>query len=153
MEFIRTFTIPFISCVGSVVSVMFGGWNHIFLLLIIVVILDYVLGVLIAYMNGSLSSKVGWKGIAKKVIIFSLIAVAHIVDVVLDTQHLVRNATILFYLCNECISIIEHAAKAGVPIPKALLNALESISQNDHKNLDQGKDTDTQDKDPNKTPE
>ncbi|HWO75689.1 MAG TPA: phage holin family protein [Bacillus sp. (in: firmicutes)] len=153
MEIIRTFTIPFISCVGSVLSVMYGGWNHIFLLLIIAVILDYGLGVLLAFMNGSLSSNVGWKGIAKKVIIFSLIAVAHIVDVVLDTPHLVRNATILFYLCNECISIIEHAAKAGVPIPKALMNALESIRPKENKNPDQNHDTLKQDKDSDKTPE
>ena len=148
METIRAFLIPFISCIGSALSFVFGGWNHILMLLIIAVILDYGLGVMVGFMKGTLSSKVGWRGIAKKVILFSLIAVAHIVDVILGSEHLVRNATILFYLCNECISIIEHAAKAGVPIPQILLNALESI-QRDKEEVP-GQNKQKLDKDPKK---
>ncbi|GAA0325764.1 hypothetical protein GCM10008967_15420 [Bacillus carboniphilus] len=125
----KSFIIPMVSVLGSVLSTVFGGWNHLLILLLVAVVLDYILGVFIAFITGALSSRIGWRGIAKKVSIFALVSVAHIADVILGDSQMIRNATILFYLCNECISIIENASKAGVPIPKFLLNALEIISQ------------------------
>lgn len=132
--------IPAFSFIASIISSVFGGWNELMLLLLIAVILDYIFGILVAYIKGTISSQVGWKGITKKVFIFALVAVAHIADVVLGDKNIIRDATILFYLCNECISILENATKAGVPIPKALMNALQIINQKQKENTVNEKD-------------
>jgi len=75
-----------------------------------------------------LSSKVGFKGICRKVLIFTLVGVANIIDVqVISTGSVFRSAVIFFYLSNEGISLLENAAHLGLPIPKKLKEVLEQL--------------------------
>ena len=89
---------------------------------------DYITGVMAAYSQKKLSSAIGFKGIAGKVMIFALVGVANVVDNLLfghaDT---LRTAVICFYVANESLSIIENAVKLNVPIPDALKDKLQQL--------------------------
>ncbi|TYR72871.1 phage holin family protein [Rossellomorea vietnamensis] len=120
--------IPFASIITSTVSNMTSsGWSQLLMVLIIAMILDYITGLIAAGINGELSSSTGMKGIGKKVLVFSLVAAAHLIDTILGNQHIIRDSTIIFYICNEILSIIENAGRAGLPIPPLLRGAVKSL--------------------------
>ena len=112
---------------GACTSYFFGGWSALLGVLLTFVVIDYVTGVLASAVEGRLSSSVGLKGIAKKVFIFVMVAVAHLVDQSLTTSHFFRDATIFFYLANELISIIENSGRVGLPVPDILKQAIEVL--------------------------
>lgn len=115
--------------VGAVISFVFGGWNTLLSILLAFVILDYVSGFIAAGTEGKLNSSVGMKGIAKKVGVFFVVAVAHMLDVALDYDgHILRDATIFFFLANEALSILENVGRIGVPIPRVLQKAIDILS-------------------------
>ena len=92
------------------------------------VAVDYVTGVMCAVVDKKLSSSVGFKGIFKKILIFALVGVGHILDtMVIGTGSVLRTAIIFFYLSNEGISLIENAGHLGLPIPAKLKTVLEQL--------------------------
>lgn len=119
---------------GGLASFLFGGWSAMLNILLAFVVIDYATGIIAAGTNGNLNSNTGFKGIAKKVAIFFIVAVAHMVDVSLGgDMHMFRDTAIFFYLANELLSITENAGKIGVPVPEKLLNAVEVLKNNkDH---------------------
>lgn len=114
---------------GAAASFLFGGWSALLSILLAFVVIDYITGCIASGVQGKLNSQTGWKGIAKKVAIFFIVAVAHMVDVALGggETHMFRDAAIFFYLANEVLSITENAGKIGIPIPNKLLNAVEVL--------------------------
>jgi toxin secretion/phage lysis holin len=112
---------------GGAVSYLYGGWSTLIQILVVFVVIDYVTGLVAAGFEGKLSSKIGFKGIAKKIMIFALVAVAHLIDSALGENHLIRDATIFFYLGNELLSILENAGKTGLPIPDQIKNAVQVL--------------------------
>jgi len=92
------------------------------------VVVDYLTGIMAAYVEKQLSSRVGFKGIAQKVFIFALVSIAHVLDIILGTN-LIKDVTILFYLVNEFISIMENASRLGVPIPNFLKKVIDAIKK------------------------
>lgn len=113
---------------GVITSFLFGGWPLLLNIFLAFVVIDYITGLIASGIQGQLNSKVGWKGIARKVVMFLIIAVAHMVDILLEIQtDMIRNAVIFFYLANELLSIIENAGRIGIPIPRILLNAVEAL--------------------------
>ena len=118
---------------GSIISFLFGGWSSLLTILLAFVVLDYVTVVLAAAKEGKLNSEVGLWGIARKVAIFAVIAVAHLVDSALGDAHLFRDAAIFFYLANELLSIIENTGRTGVPIPEKLKGAVEVLRGREEK--------------------
>ncbi|RLQ97851.1 holin [Falsibacillus albus] len=96
-------------------------------MLLVAVIIDYITGLIAGMINGELSSEVGFKGILRKIIIFSIVVAAHFIDVVLSTGEMIRNATVIFYLCNEILSILENAGKAGLPLPPSILEKIQAL--------------------------
>lgn len=109
---------------GATASFLFGGWSSLLSILLAFVVIDYLSGVVAAGKEGKLSSEVGLWGISKKVAIFGVVAVAHLIDTVLGDAHLFRDAAIFFYLANEVLSIIENAGRIGVPVPPVLEKAV-----------------------------
>jgi toxin secretion/phage lysis holin len=109
---------------GALASYLFGGWSALLGILLAFVIFDYITGVIAAAIEGKLSSNVGLKGIAKKVAIFVIVAVANLVDRALGNAHIFRDATIFFYLANELLSIIENVGRSGIPIPEVIKKAV-----------------------------
>lgn len=112
---------------GAAASFLFGGWSSLLTILLVFVIFDYVTGVFAAGKEGKLNSEVGLWGIPKKVAIFGVVAVAHLVDTALGDAHLFRDAAIFFYLANELLSITENLGRIGVPIPPKIQQAVEVL--------------------------
>lgn len=95
-------------------------------ILITFVCIDYITGMLAGAYTGQLSSKIGYRGIAKKVMLFSVVAVAHLIDTAMGI-HVVMTATIYFYLSNELLSILENAGRTGLPVPEQLKQAIKIL--------------------------
>jgi toxin secretion/phage lysis holin len=115
------------TALGGMVSYLYGGVSPLLIVLIWFIVIDYLTGLTAAGFEGKLSSKIGFKGIAKKIMIFALVAVAHLIDTALGENHLVRDATIFFYLGNELLSILENAGRTGLPIPSQIKNAVQVL--------------------------
>ena len=121
----------------SVALALIGGWLALFLgpfdglliTLVVFVILDYITGMVSAGINHKLSSAVGFKGIAKKVLIFVIVGVANLIDMYIlkGGYSVLRTAVIFFYLGNEGISILENAGECGLPIPTKIRQLLEQL--------------------------
>ena len=118
--------------VCTVLSFLFGDMEGLMVALIALIILDYISGVIAAAVEKRLSSAVGAKGIAKKIFMLLIVALANIVDInVIGDGHVLKTVTVVFYICNECISLIENAGRIGVPVPKKLLDVLEQLRDKD----------------------
>ena len=115
-------------------SCVFGNMDGMFIALIALIVLDYISGVIAAIAEKKLSSSVGAKGIAKKIFMLLIVAVANIVDInVIGEGHVLRTVTTAFYIANECISLIENAGRLGVPVPKKFMDVLEQLKNKDDK--------------------
>ena len=118
----------FCARIGAFLGWFLGGPDGFLYALIAFVAIDYLTGVMCAIADRKLSSEIGAKGIFKKVLIFVLVGVGHIIDSqVLGNDGAIRTAVIFFYLSNEGISILENAAHVGLPIPEKLKNVLEQL--------------------------
>lgn len=112
---------------GAVVGWLFGGWSLLLQILLAFVAIDYISGLLASGVEGKLSSKVGFRGIAKKTMIFLIVAVGHLVDRAVGQGHMISDAIVFFYLGMELLSITENAGRAGVPVPSQIKNAVEIL--------------------------
>lgn len=116
------------AALGGAVGAVMGGFDGFLYALIVFVVMDYLTGVMVAVLDKKLSSEVGFHGIFKKVVIFALVAVGHIVDsYVIQNGSVIRTAVIFFYLSNEGISILENASVLGLPVPQKLKDVLEQL--------------------------
>lgn len=123
-----------IAAVCALASYIFGGWDGLMIALVIFIIADYISGVIAAAVEKKLSSEVGAKGIAKKIFMLLIVAVANIIDInVVGEGHTLKTVTMIFYICNECISLLENAGRIGVPVPKKLLDVLSQLKANNDK--------------------
>ena len=116
------------AAVGGVLGGIFGGLDGFLYALIAFVVIDYITGVMCAVVDKKLSSEVGFRGIFKKILIFAMVAVAHIIDTqilgITGDGSAIRTAVIFFYLANEGLSILENATRLGLPVPDKLKDAL-----------------------------
>lgn len=118
----------------AIFGFIFGAWDGLMIALVALIVLDYISGVIAAAAEKRLSSAVGAKGIAKKIFMLLIVAVANIVDInVIGEGHILKNVTMIFYICNECISLLENAGRLGVPVPKKLLDVLAQLKSNNDK--------------------
>jgi toxin secretion/phage lysis holin len=111
---------------GAVMGYLFGGWSSLVSLLVTFVVIDYVTGMLAGAYTGQLSSKIGYRGIAKKVMLFSVVAVAHLLDSAVH-MHVIMTAVVYFYMSNELLSILENAGRTGLPVPDQIKNAVSIL--------------------------
>ena len=119
---------------GGWLGYFLGGCDGLLLALVLFAVADYITGVMCAIADKKLSSEVGFKGICRKVIIFMLVGVAHVIDVnVIATGSVLRTAVIFFYLSNEGVSLLENAGHLGLPIPEKLKIVLEQLHDRSEK--------------------
>ena len=116
-----------VAVAGAVTSYLFGGWSALLNILLTFVVADYITGVTAAAKEGRLNSEVGAWGIVRKVGIFAIVALAHLVDTALGDAHLFRDASIFFFLANELLSVIENLGRVGVPTPPVIQRAVEVL--------------------------
>ena len=126
-EFWNTIQLAF-AAVGGWLGYFLGGCDGLLYALIAFVAIDYITGVMCAISDKTLSSEVGFKGICRKVLIFLLVGIGHIVDAqVIGSGGVLRTAVIFFYLSNEGVSLLENAAHLGLPVPDAIKTVLEQL--------------------------
>lgn len=119
-----------LGCLIGLGAFLFGDCTGLFIVLIALICIDYVTGVMSAIVNKKLSSEIGAKGIVKKIFMFAIVAVGNLIDIyVIGNGAIIRNIVIIFYISNECISIIENAGKMGVHVPKKLLDVLAQLKK------------------------
>ena len=116
------------AAVGAFLGWFLGGADGFLYALIAFVVSDYITGVMCAIVDHKLSSEVGFKGIFKKVLIFTMVGIGNIIDVqVLGQAGVLRTAVIFFYLSNEGVSLMENAGRLGLPIPQKLRDVLAQL--------------------------
>jgi len=107
---------------------LFGGWSMPLQILVAVVIIDYLTGIGAAFVSKRLDSRVGARGIIRKIALFALVSLAHLLDTGMAmSAPVLQTATIWFFISNEGISITENLHEIGVPLPKALVEALSKL--------------------------
>jgi len=110
---------------GGALCWFLGGWDSLLLVLVVMVVVDFLTGWLRGAYERRLSSAVCWRGIAKKVMTFTLVGVAHVIGYhVIGLGDTLRSAVILFYISNEGLSILENATAIGLPLPDKLKDIL-----------------------------
>ena len=115
---------------GAFLGYFFGDLDGFIYVIVTVVVIDYITGVMCAIVKRQLSSGIGFKGIFRKICIFFLIGIGHVLDVfILDEIYVFRTIIIFFYTANESISIIENAAFLGLPIPSNLIAVLQQLKK------------------------
>lgn len=107
----------------SLINPLLGGWDMWLQAIVMFAVADYIAGILAAAFEQKLDSRIGFRGIIKKMFMFILIAVAFQLDVLLKTD-IIRIAVIGFYLGIEGLSILENAGRCGLPLPQILKDAL-----------------------------
>lgn len=137
---IKIFILSGVACVGAAITSLLGGWNGAMTTLVILMLIDYITGIIVAGVfhaspkssGGALSSAVGFKGICRKFVILLIVVVACRVDLLLDTN-IIRDATCIGFCANELVSITENAGLMGIPLPRKLVEAIEVLrGDNDH---------------------
>ena len=119
--------------VGSFIAGLFGGWDTSLVTLLLFMGIDYITGLAVAACGkspksdtGRLSSKIGWRGIAKKCVSLLLVLVAVRLDITLGTSY-IRDAVCIAFVANELLSITENAGMLGVPLPTVITKAIELL--------------------------
>lgn len=120
--------------IGGMISQAFGGWDAALITLLLFMAVDYLSGLIVAGVfqasdksaSGSLSSVACWQGLLKKGMTLIIVLVAARLDIVLGTAF-VRDAVVIAYVVNEAISIIENAGLMGLPVPDAIMSAIEQL--------------------------
>ena len=117
-----------VSAIGTVLT-YFMGWDDAVEALLVLMVLDYITGMLAAYINPTLrlNSERGLRGICKKIMILMLVVVGHELEKAVGIPA-VQSVVVWFFIGNEGLSIIENSAKAGIPVPQKLRETLEQLS-------------------------
>lgn len=110
---------------GFIVS-MFGGWDAMLYTILLFAVLDYFTGIVKAIYKKELSSEVGFKGLVKKIMVFVVIAVAYNVQKLTGDIIPLREVVIVFFICNEALSILENAAEF-INVPEQLKSVLVQL--------------------------
>ena len=122
----------FFAAAGGWLGYFLGGCDGLLYALLAFAVLDYLTGVMCAVADRKLSSGVGFKGICRKVLIFVMVGVAHLLDVqIFGETGVLRTAIIFFYLSNEGVSLVENAAYLGLPVPEKLRKVLGQLHERD----------------------
>lgn len=125
-----------IGVVGSVIASLFGGWDAAMVTLMIFMGIDYLTGLIVAGVfhnsekteDGTLESRAGWKGLCRKGVTLLIVLVACRLDLVMGSEF-IRDAVVIAFICNETLSIVENAGLMGVPIPAAIVKAVEVLKK------------------------
>ena len=123
-----------VGMVGGVIASLFGGWDAALVTLMIFMGIDYVTGLIVAGVfhnsekteNGALESRAGWKGLCRKGVTLLVVLVACRLDLVMGSNFIL-DAVVIAFIANETISIIENAGLMGIPIPAAIMRAIEIL--------------------------
>lgn len=113
---------------GGLLGWFLGGFDGFLYALVALMIADYITGVMCAIVDKKLSSEIGFRGIFKKVLIFVLVGIGHMIDInLIGDGSVLRTAIIFFYCSNEGVSMLENVGRLGLPIPEKLKDILVQL--------------------------
>lgn len=125
-----------IGVIGSIIASAFGGWDTSLVTLLIFMGIDYFSGLVVAGVfhksnkteSGALESKAGWKGLCRKCMTLLFVLIAYRLDLAIGVDY-IRNAVIIGFMANELISIVENAGLMGLPLPDAINEAIDVLTE------------------------
>lgn len=125
-----------IGILGALVTSLFGGWDTALITLLIFMAIDYISGLIVAAVfkkspkteTGALESRAGFKGLFRKGMTLLIVLIACRLDLIMHTNF-IRDAVVIAYIVNESISIIENAGLMGIPVPKAIIKAIDILKR------------------------
>ena len=124
-----------LAAIGGFIGYFVGGLDKLLYALIVFVAVDYATGILRAIVENKLSSRIGARGIVKKVTIFLIVGVGNIADIyLLGNGSALRTAVICFYAANEGLSLLENTVAIGLPVPDKLKRALAQLHSKSENN-------------------
>lgn len=129
----KEFICTILSGISTTLIYLFGGFDAALSCLVIAIALDYVSGIIKAFYTKQLSSKIGFKGLLKKIGILILVMVSVLVDRVAGNTGAIRTLVIYYFVANEGLSIVENLAETNIPIPAVLKRALKAIKKEGNK--------------------
>ncbi|ADL50011.1 toxin secretion/phage lysis holin [Clostridium cellulovorans 743B] len=134
---IKTIFFTIVAVLGGFLANVLGGFDDLLIALIICMIADYITGLIVALvfknstktLTGRAQSNVGYIGLVKKIFILILIIVVNQLDIITNTNGFLRNATIMGFIVNEVLSLIENAGLMGISLPDPVINAIEILKR------------------------
>ncbi len=131
---LKVFVCTICGVMGSLISKAFGGWSEDMVTLVLFMAVDFITGLIVAGVfkasgkskTGALDSKASFKGLCKKCVMLMFVLIAHRLDMILGADY-IRTATIIGFILNEVISIVENAGLMGIPLPEIITKALEIL--------------------------
>lgn len=135
-----------VGVIGAGIAAMFGGWDTGLITLVSFMAIDYISGLVVAGVfhksnkteSGTLESRTGWKGLARKCMTFLFVFIAYRLDLMIGSNY-IRDAVIIGFVTNELISIIENAGLMGIPLPNAITKAIDILTELGKKGGENGK--------------
>lgn len=131
---IKVTILTIIGAIGSAIANLFGGWTEDLTTLLILMGIDYVMGIAIAAFwqksgkskSGALNSISAWKGLIRKGCSLLVVLVGHRLDIAIGTNY-IKTAVIIAFIANEAISIVENIGIMGIPLPKTIIKAIDVL--------------------------
>lgn len=122
--------------IGTVFTWLFGTWDVALSVLIAFMVMDYLTGVIKAFVNKEVSSSIGLVGIARKSLILLVLIVAVLLDRLINSgTWLFRTIVYYFYIANEGISLLENTIAMGLPVPEQIKDALIQLKEGNKKDI------------------
>ena len=132
MKFMEKYFNGIVAIIATFFTYLFGSFDLVLQVLVVFMILDYLTGVLYAFLTNQLNSEVGFKGLVKKLMILVVLIIAVMLDRMLGNGTWVfRTLVCYFYIANEGISLLENVGNIGIPIPNKIKNALEQLNKDE----------------------
>lgn len=129
----KEFICSLLSTIGYLFIYLVGGWDVALQCLVIAIALDYISGIMKAYINKTLSSRIGMRGLIKKLGLLIIVMVGTLVDRATGNTGAVRTLVIYYFVANEGLSILENLGQAGIPIPQSVKKALKALKNTEVK--------------------
>ena len=131
---VKIYFCTIIGVIGTFISKLFGGWTEDMVTLVIFMSVDFIMGLVVAGVfhkstkskTGALNSHAGWLGLCKKGMALVFVLIAHRLDMLLELDY-ISTATIIGFIVNEMLSIIDNAGLIGLPLPEVLVKAIEIL--------------------------
>ena len=137
-----------LAAAAGAVAGLLGEWNVLLTILAILMLTDYLTGLIVAWRGkspktegGGVSSKAGFDGLIRKFFIMVVILVATLLDTAIgNSTRMFQTAATMYYIANEGISILENTALMGVKYPVLIEKALETLREKNDKGQGNGED-------------
>ncbi len=113
------------SLVGGFIASALGGFDTMIFTFLTVMTIDYLFGSLSALVQARFNWYVGAKGITRKIALLVIVALGQQLDIALQTEQLIRNSVLFFYIANDLLSVVNHMVDLEIPVPPILRRIVE----------------------------